>query len=124
MLRRFEVYFQLWKCDVTTDVVRWYDLVRQYAWDIYGFLVIQPLSMFYLDGPKVLGGWEGKEINEICAELTNTPSNFWSAHSEECWARISRSFHSWTVLVNVILYFAVGYKILLLLISCCNFRSK
>lgn len=38
----------------------------------------------YLNGPGVLGGWEGQSKADICARLTTTTSDVWRRNLDEC----------------------------------------
>jgi len=84
--------------------------IKQAAWKVYGWMVLQPLAMYYLDAPEIVGGWAGKPPADICAQLTGTKSDFWIEHEEVCWERIAQNFHSWGVIIFVLIYTFSIYK--------------
>lgn len=46
---------------------------------------------------KVFGGWNGMDEEDICADMTNTPSSMWSSsrsRQHECASLIDRRFDS------------------------------
>ena len=56
------------------------------------------VSYYYLNAPLRLGGWEGSELEDICASLASLPSSHWieDIHRIECEIRIARAVDSWT----------------------------
>ena len=71
---------------------------------IVNTLFVQPLYMFFLNGPKVLGGWYGQQEEDICAELTSIPANMWSTLDAECNDLVLRHFNAYLVTAQMIVY--------------------
>lgn len=60
------------------------------------------LKYLYVNGPRMLGGWEGTREAAICNHLTNV--EIWDALPNECHQLIMRKCHAYATL----LYFAGG----------------
>lgn len=72
-------------------------------------LIGAPLKYLYFHGPRWIG-WEGRYHEDICQEISNVPSEFWSKHALECEQTIDRRFNSMYILVQVFIYCAMVYK--------------
>ena len=50
---------------------------------IYTIFIHEPLGDLYLRGPSIngYGFWSGKNMEDICAELTNVNASFWQINS-------------------------------------------
>lgn len=72
-------------------------------------LIGAPLKYLYLHGPRLIG-WEGRYQEDICQEISNVPSDFWSKNVLECEQMIDRRFNSIYILVQVCIYCAMVYK--------------
>ena len=84
------------------------DRIRNATSHVANYLFVRPLANLYLDGPAALGFWGGVAMPDICAQLTNTNSQFWTSSAEnmrECEAHVERHFNSWMVLTTTVTYF-------------------
>lgn len=81
---------------------------------VYRSTFVRFLSRLYLFGPnlKGFGFWEGKEAQDICAELTGVSSNFWSNNISKCYERIHKHFNGYVILFESIVVFVVLLRIL------------
>lgn len=72
-------------------------------------LIEAPLLRVYLDGPDVLGVgfWAGQDQSQVCSHLTKVPSDHWDKHPYECEELIHKRFHSYVILLYVLLYFGL-----------------
>ena len=77
---------------------------------IYQTVILQPLARLYVWGPSwgQWGFWNGRPKHDICAQITQVPSDFWLQHPEECIAVIGNTFYS-----LIVLWETIGYLILL-----------
>lgn len=50
----------------------------------YHTLVTRPLKETYRYGPAVLGGWEGADLEAICARMTYGDRDFWERNYRDC----------------------------------------
>jgi|UniRef100_A0A6C0IXJ6 hypothetical protein len=69
---------------------------------IHHYLVVIPLQHFY-----IRGWWRNLPIPDICAQLTQYRSEFWSAHSEACADVIANHFDAILVYAHFFLYVCV-----------------
>lgn len=85
--------------------------VVKFLWDSYNTLLVNPLLKLYLYGPRFggWGFWGGKDSNDICAQLTNVPSEFWAANREECFHLITKSFYSFLIIFEILCYMCFLY---------------
>jgi hypothetical protein len=74
-------------------------------------LVIEPLWQLYLDAPAVggVGGWEGRELPDICAQMTGISASHWqNGGYVECVNHVERKFYAHkSVTVNLFRIFVV-----------------
>lgn len=71
--------------------------------------ILKPLSRLYVYGPTWMGMWGGKHAHDICAQLTNTPSDVWIRNKEDCMTVIGRSFYSIVIVIETLLYMGLMY---------------
>jgi hypothetical protein len=79
--------------------------VKHIACFVQGFyhgLLLRPLAKLFLNGPAWfgIGGWEGKQRTDICAELTKLPSDFWAQNMNTCELFIEKRFYSYVTLLE------------------------
>ena len=93
---------------------------------IYETIILTPLARLYIYGPSLSGWgfWGGLEINDICAQKTNTPADFWKSNHQECIRIVSKSFYGLVVLIESIFYFIIIWKTLLNIMLLCKLKSK
>jgi hypothetical protein len=91
-------------------------------WSMYDTLLLSPLRQLYLYGPVAynMGFWQGKDSSEICQMMTNHNQLFWVEHHEECQALIETRFQSFKTTVEVLLYFTLMYKMVVVVLSSCS----
>jgi len=77
---------------------------------LYDSFIVNPLRRLYLNGPKLLGFWEGQGLSSICHTLTNHPEIFWVEHAEECENMVNNKFTSFLNTFEVLLYFYLLYR--------------
>lgn len=60
-----------------------------------------PIRKLYLFGPRwgSVGFWEGRQKEDICAEITGSPAAFWKQAEAQCDALINRKVQSVAVLL-------------------------
>ena len=68
------------------------------------FCVTAPLRSLFFRGPRWLGGWQGKDTEDICAEITSSPAKFWERHPNECDVVVEKQFQSYFVVFQVLVY--------------------
>lgn len=105
------------------DVV-WSTNIIQSAIGILGVvlqhLIKRPCLVIYNNAPAVIGGWEGREPADICAQMTGTKATFWQGDNmHECLSMIERRFESWFTTVIVLLYAFTLYQIVRLIWYLC-----
>lgn len=85
----------------------WIDLPIYYVRKTYEYIVLTPLSRLFLLGPSLggFGFWNGQRIEDICAQKTTLPAEFWKEHQIECIQLISKSFYGIVVLFETVIYF-------------------
>lgn len=92
----------------------WTPIVAMASW-IQFILIVQPLERFYLYGPRVLGCWEGKPLEDICVSLApRSRADFWMDHPGECLAMVDKHLYGWSLVVQYI----VGVVVVWTLIKC------
>jgi hypothetical protein len=72
-------------------------------------LLEYPLYILYIHGPS-LNGWlfyEGRSIDEICADLTNVPNQHWLLNISECKSLISRKLTAIIVFIYFMVYMMI-----------------
>lgn len=86
------------------------------ALDIYEYFVICPLFTLYIHGPSLgqFGFWHGKTESQICAHLTSQSEVMWLNQVEACSELIQKRFNSSIRSIEVLLYFFVLMRVLLL----------
>lgn len=63
-----------------------------------------PLETLYLYGPRVLGCWEGKPVEDICTHLApRTRAEFWLDHPDECMDLVDKNIYSWILLAEYLI---------------------
>lgn len=77
---------------------------------VFDVLVEQPLWILYRRGPYPC--WQGKSSESICAAMTNSPPEFWSAQQVECARIIQRQFQSMVVVTGEALYVLFMFKLI------------
>lgn len=98
---------------ITNSVpMRW---ASSLVYNTYFYLILNPLANLYLRGPSIhgYGFWSGKTMPEICAELTNVPSEFWERNPLECQDLVSHQFESFVVAVETVIYIVLLYRLTL-----------
>ena len=63
-------------------------LISKVSWALVGF----PLYTLYRQGPAMIGCWQGRTDDEVCAELSNTESSFWRLNRHQCGEMIEKKF--------------------------------
>jgi hypothetical protein len=75
------------------------DLGIRFSSCFFRAIFIRPLRSLYVQSPSFwgLGGWAGKDVADVCAQLTNVPSTHWeTSGSNECEHLVERRFQSFT----------------------------
>lgn len=79
-------------------------------------LIKRPCLVIYRNAPALVGGWEGRDSVDICAQMTGTAASFWEGKNlEECILLIDRRFESWFTTFMVLLYAFTLYQIIRLI---------
>ena len=63
-----------------------FDLMSTLAYLVF----VEIVKYVYLNGPAVLGMWNGKPVSDICAALTNVGAQHWRIYAQECNLLIER----------------------------------
>ena len=73
-----------------------------------------PLERLYMHGPALSGWgfWEGKRVEDICAELTRVPADRWELMRLECEDLVKRQFKSFYVATTFSLYALMSYQVM------------
>ncbi|WP_298329526.1 hypothetical protein, partial [Asticcacaulis sp.] len=105
------------------DVV-WSTNILQSTFGIAGVvlrhLIKHPCLVIYRNAPAALGGWEGRELADICAQMTGTAASFWEGKNmDECEALVDRRFESWFTTLMVLLYAFTFFQIVRLIWMLC-----
>lgn len=87
---------------------------------IYDVMVRKPLRKFYF-----LSMYEGKRDEDICAQVTGHPAEFYASSPEnmaECIGRLDRLFQSWDSAAMFLVHFSLLAFIVVRIILCltCN----
>lgn len=83
-------------------------------------LIKQPCLVIYRNAPSILGGWEGRELPDICAQMTGTAASFWTGKNmEECMLLVDRRFESWFTTVMMLVYVFTFYQMVRLIWMLC-----
>ncbi len=66
-----------------------------------------PLFNLYFFGPRIgsYGFWQGRELHDICAEMTGIPADHWRANRSTCESLIANRFEAYVVVITVLAYF-------------------
>lgn len=66
-------------------------------------IIWAPLIHLYLHGPIIrgYGFWQGKEMNEICQEITNVATRHWQLNPQECNDLVYRQVESFIVSTHI-----------------------
>ena len=79
----------------------------------YYYTVAMPLTVFYLNAPAMLGGWDGKSTEDICGALTQIDSGFWALHVDTCQELLERKAGALVAWVSVVIYAAAFLRFFL-----------
>ena len=74
---------------------------------------VYPLEQFFFAGV-----WRGLPLKDICAALSNTGSDFWAQHEDECFDMVLREFNSWLAYFYFTLYVLVWLTAIWLFVRC------
>lgn len=92
---------------------------------IVSHTIVRPLTNLYLNGPKLLGFWGGLDPEDICHQLTDSPSRYFvdadGGVTPQCQEMIHVRFQFWLVLLYTASYW---YFLLLLLKTVWNFMFR
>lgn len=86
------------------------------------YFVSAPLRALFERGPSWMGGWQGRDRADICADLTGSPATFWLVHDVECDEIVEKRFQSFLVVVQISVYGYLVFTMLGLLVRACIFR--
>ena len=86
--------------------------MQQWFHTLFESFIVSPVRKMFLHGPASLGCWAGQTVEDICSQLTQTPSYFWATHEEECQNLIEQRFTTFLVSTQTLLYFITLYKCL------------
>ena len=94
--------------------------VSSISYNIYSTVILKGLARLYVYGPAIgnLGGWQGKQPQTICSQLTLSNEEFWLKNIEECHRIISQHFYSWVVLFEMLIYFLFIGKLVIYCFAC------
>ena len=92
------------------------DRILYWLYGIGRFAFLDPLRGLYRNGPAFqgYGFWAGAEDADVCAQLTNVPSNLWRSTPEQithCENLIERHFMSFAWLIFIGMYILFIYKV-------------
>ena len=88
----------------------WEQIKLNIIFPIIDNIIVVPIRVLFLQGPALLGCWGGRDIEDICTQLTNTPSSIWVNNMIECQAIVDTNFMTFLVTAESILYFISLYK--------------
>lgn len=105
------------------DVV-WSTNILQSAFGVLGVvmqhMIRHPCEVIYRNAPGAVGGWEGRDSADVCAQLTGTKASFWEGENmTECLSMIERRFESWFTTLMVLIYAFTLYQMFRLLLYLC-----
>jgi hypothetical protein len=88
-----------------------FDVALNLPFMLTDILIRKPLDTLYMHGPSLSGWgfWEGKRVEDICAEITNVPAATWELMRLECESMVQRRFQSFYVGVAFIMYALLAY---------------
>lgn len=86
-------------------------LVTRFFTCIFYWLFYVPLFVFYLHAPYWLGGWDSKEVQEICSSKTGINASFWLQHIHSCQNLVQSGFHTWISPFILIIYILAAFKL-------------
>jgi len=81
-----------------------------------------PLWALFHKGPSWLGGWQGRDQADMCAEITNSPATFWIVHESECTGIVEKKFQSYQIVVQTLAYAYLLFTMLGLIVRACIFK--
>lgn len=81
-----------------------------------------PLRALFRKGPSWLGGWQGRDQADMCAEMTNSPATFWIAHELECTDLVEKKFQSYQIVVQTLAYAYLVFTMAGLIVRACIFK--
>ena len=73
-------------------------------------IFISPMHALFMNGPAILGCWSGRAIEDICSQLTNTPSSIWVDNMDKCQNIVDTNFRTFMVTLESGLYIYSLYK--------------
>ena len=79
------------------------------TWNLTSLVVLTPARHLFLQGPALLGCWQGSPLEDVCAGLTGSPSKFWAGSEDtrrECNDIVDRQVFSFLVVIYVVMYFS------------------
>ena len=89
-------------------------------WEPISTLWSSPLTnmvrKFYLIGPRLLGGFEGEGLADVCGSLSGAGSEVWRANPEECLALVDRKIGGIVVTMEIAVVCLMGYHVLMVLL--------
>ena len=89
----------------------WTPLAAMVTWLQLTFIV-RPLETLYLHGPRFLGCWEGKPMEDICVVLApRSRAEFWLDHPGECMAMVDKNIYSWILVTQYLLGVVVAWTL-------------
>lgn len=88
--------------------------VGRWVKKIYLLFLAYPLHQLYRRGI-----WNGKPLEDICAQLTNYEADFWAAHPIACTEIVERNFDSWLAYAEFIIYISVWFFLLKRVVCRC-----
>lgn len=112
---------------IQTAPIRW---LASGIRNIYSTVVLRGLARLYIFGPSVagVGFWQGRDPANICSRMTESSEHFWHLNMEECHRIIATHFHSYVVLLEVLVYFILLVKVLAWgkskMAECCHRQAR
>jgi hypothetical protein len=87
------------------EALHWATFPFTYLYALYTEAVYQWVRTLYLHSPNFhyFGGWEGKTLEDICAQKTGGKSDHWLRNMDECHDIITKAVHGATVLVHSVI---------------------
>jgi hypothetical protein len=94
--------------------VQWQNVVFNAPFWVTDVFLRIPLERLYMHGPALSGWgfWEGKRIEDVCAELTRVPADRWELMRSECEDLVRRQFKSFYVATTFSLYAIMSYQVM------------
>lgn len=80
----------------------------------YASIITNPLFRMYLHAPALwwgMGGWEGREMADICSHRTSVSAHFWQQpeHTDTCEKLILQQFNRIFVPLEILLHFFIVF---------------